>query len=300
MVDSVVDTTTAEPDNPTVVIDDVAEQQSTETVALPEEHGESAGAPTEDVEREAREAGWVPQDQWKGDPRKWRSAETYIETRNHVLPLVQKENKSLRAQLDAMRTEVARLAQAEQERQVQREQLSIDTLKMQRRQALEENDHERLTEIDSKLMDAAIRQRTTPAPQQRMNPEVQRIWTDFQEENTWVKDPKMEQVLREKMVLMRQAGSTLLGRELLDEATDRVKREYPEKFGRANRAAMSESGGFNGSSREAGAKVSWSDLKPEVRDAYDQYLSTEKGMTKQKFLENCAQNPKEYFRNVRT
>ena len=296
MADPVV-TNQADPDNPSVEItSDVAEQQSTETVTLSPEHGEDGGTAATDVEREAREAGWVSQSEWKGDPKRWRDANTYVETRNHVLPLVQKENKSLREKLAAADARLARLEQVEHEREKQREALSIETLKMQRRQAAEEGDQDRVAEIEDKLFDAKVREKLTPPPQQRMNPEVERIWTEYQEDNPWVKDSKMEQVLREKMVLMRQAGSTLIGRELLDEATDRVKREYPEKFGRQTRAAMNESDGFNGHDR--GNVRRWSDLRPDVRTTLEQMIADNPGMKRESVLRRCAEDsdPSQYFR----
>ena len=106
----------------------------------------------------------------------------------------------------------------------------------------------------------------------------------------------MEQVLREKMVLMRQAGSTLIGRELLDEATDRVKREYPEKFGRQTRAAMNESDGFNGHDR--GNVRRWSDLRPDVRTTLEQMIADNPGMKRESVLRRCAEDsdPSQYFR----
>ena len=296
MVDTVV-TPQADPDNPTVVIDtDATKQQATETIPLSQEHGEDDGSTVENVEREAREAGWVPEDQWKGDPRKWRDASTYVEARNHIMPIVQKENKSLRAQNQELASRLARLEQLEQQREIQREQLSVDTLKMQRRQAMEENDLERVTEIDSKLMDAAISQHTRPAPQQQNNQEGNRIYQEFiADGNDWAKDPKMDQVLKEQLITMAQAGTPLRGREVLEEAKDRVKRLYPERFGRTNRAPMSESGGFNGSSSRGNVR-SWSDLKPEVQEAWEKHMLPEKGMTKEKLLRQAAENPTQYFR----
>lgn len=62
--------------------------------------GEQEDDLTPDVlEKEAREMGWRPQDQWKGDPEKWIPAEEFVERGRHVLPIVKASNTRLRGEL---------------------------------------------------------------------------------------------------------------------------------------------------------------------------------------------------------
>lgn len=52
-----------------------------------------------DFEKQAKEMGWVPQDQWKGDPEKWTDAETFVERGEHVLPILRANNRRLQNDL---------------------------------------------------------------------------------------------------------------------------------------------------------------------------------------------------------
>jgi hypothetical protein len=280
-----VDTTTA-PEEPTVVLDDALQQNEAE--------GTSASEVESDVEREARSAGWVPQEEWKGAPERWRDAATYVDARNHILPVVQKENKSLRDKNAALEARLARLEQVEQERAAQREQLSVETLRVERQQAIENGDYARVNEIDGKLMETAAKEAVNKvAPkQQEVDPRVTEIWEGFVADNDWVKQPKAQKILYEQLYIMKQTGSPEMGREALDEAKDRVRRMYPEFFPKAR--SMAEGGGFNGAPRSN--TRSWNDLKPEVKDALEKMIEDTPGLTKEGVLKRAAANPAQYFR----
>lgn len=250
------------------------------------------------VEAEARAAGWVPKEEWKNAPERWTDAATFLDKRNHVLPLVRKENQSLRDKLAAAEARLARIEEKEREQEAARESLTIETLKIERRQALENQDYERLAAIDDKLLQAGVKAevaKTQPkAPeQQRIDPQVQEIWNRFEAANEWVKSDEARQVLMEQMVTMKAAGSRLVGEDMLNGAKDRVKRLYPEWFPKP-RAGMAESGGYNGAPR-SGTRT-WNDLKPEVREALDRFIENTPGTTRASVLKNCAEDPETYFK----
>lgn len=72
---------------------------------LREENGESQ-APERDYEAEAREMGWVPKDEFKGDTSRWSDAETFVKKGEEVLPLIKAQNKALKRQLDEMKRDL--------------------------------------------------------------------------------------------------------------------------------------------------------------------------------------------------
>ena len=284
--------TTAASAEPSVVIEnDASTAVETGSAAAAKDSGG-----VEAVESEARNAGWVPKEEWKGDPARWRDAATYVDARNHVLPVVQKENKALRSEMAQMRAELAELRRIESERAQQREQLTVETLKLERRQALENQDYDRLTELDDKLMKAGVQEALIKAQpkQQAIDPAVQELWNDFASENEWLKNDEAKEVFIEKMWNLNAMNKQLVGRPLLDKAKDRVRREFPELFpGSTPRRGMAESGGFNGASR--GQTRTWNDLKPEVRGPLEQWIEDTPGMTKAGVLKHCAADPKTYF-----
>ncbi|MDE3021603.1 MAG: hypothetical protein KGI54_07055 [Pseudomonadota bacterium] len=72
---------------------------------------------------QAREMGWVPKDEYRSDPKGWRSAEEFVERGEHILPIVQATAKKLRAELLTRDSEVASLKKA-----VESSQLAIKAL----------------------------------------------------------------------------------------------------------------------------------------------------------------------------
>jgi len=274
--------------------EDVTDNPSVEIPVSADESGESVSTPeVSEVEQEARKYGWKPKEQWHKDPNLWRDAATFVDARNHVLPLVRKENQSLRAQLDEMKAELAQIRQLEQERSQQREQLTSDTLAVEMRQAAEEGNWDRFNDLNRKLIDGVASRKAAPPTQpQDQNAQALRMFNEFLDENHLSDNDEAKELILERVDTMRRLGSSLYGRDILEKARQRVVREYPHLFP-APRRQMAESGGFTGASRSR--SLSWNDLKPEVREAWEKHILPEKGMTRQGLLEQAAENPSMYF-----
>jgi hypothetical protein len=289
-------------EEPTVTLPDAPEE-----LAAPETQGKPAPVADEkpregevsavtDAEREAKASGWVPQAEWRQDPKKWKPAEEFLQFRDGVLPLVQRENRSLREENRQFKERLARLESADAERGKRSDELSIETLKYERQQAAEIGDWKKAGELEERLIDAkvAAKLKTAAPAAPSADAQTNEIWTGFVAQNPWATEPKMQQILTEKLILMRQAGSPLSGAEMLEEAKDRVKHEYPERFSRPRAPAMAEAGGNNGNAR--GNTRTWSDLKPEAQQELEKFMAQNPGVTKAGLLKRCAEQPSEYFR----
>lgn len=68
-----------------------------------------------DVEVRAREMGWRPQEEFKGDPERWVDAETFVKRGEEVLPLVKAENRRLHEQTSTLQAEIKSLKAAVEE-----------------------------------------------------------------------------------------------------------------------------------------------------------------------------------------
>jgi len=62
------------------------------------------------AEAEAREMGWVPKDEFRGDPEKWVTAAAFVEHGRHVMPIMRKNNERLLAEQSRMRTQLAEVS----------------------------------------------------------------------------------------------------------------------------------------------------------------------------------------------
>jgi len=100
-----------------------------------------------DYEAEARQHGWTPQEEFKGDPDRWTDAETFVKRADEVMPLLKKQNSNLKAQIDQLNRTVKRLAKAEQSAYDN----AIRDLKAQAEQAVESGDLETYRKVDADL-----------------------------------------------------------------------------------------------------------------------------------------------------
>ena len=70
------------------------------------------------VETAAREMGWRPLAEFRGDAEKWVDAETFVSRGEHYLPIIKADRDKLQAknaELEASLAETKRLVQASQE-----------------------------------------------------------------------------------------------------------------------------------------------------------------------------------------
>lgn len=44
---------------------------------------------------EARQLGWVPKDEWRGDPERWTDAETFVQRGHDIMPILKQNNARL-------------------------------------------------------------------------------------------------------------------------------------------------------------------------------------------------------------
>lgn len=65
---------------------------------------------SENIEARARDLGWVPAEEYRGDPSTWRSAEDFVERGERILPIVKSHNRKLEADLARTNAEMHKMA----------------------------------------------------------------------------------------------------------------------------------------------------------------------------------------------
>lgn len=60
-----------------------------------------------DYDAEAKEMGWVPENEFRGPKERWKPAQQFVEDGENILPIVRADNKKLRAQIEAMEKDYA-------------------------------------------------------------------------------------------------------------------------------------------------------------------------------------------------
>ena len=117
------------------------------------------------IEAQAREQGWTPREEFDANPdnagKKWRDAEEFVD-RGELFSKIDelsRKYKSTQKTLDQLNDHHKKVKDAEYQR-------ALNTLKAQKKEALEEGDADALIEIDDRIADVKAAQkveRTTQA-----------------------------------------------------------------------------------------------------------------------------------------
>ncbi len=264
-----------------------------------EEQGESSKAAEPDkTEQEALAAGWVTKQEWverHGSEKGWKPATDFMDVRRNLMPLVQRENRELRAKLDALEAKIAEKDATEAKARADYERSS---LKLELKQAREDGDWDRVEALTDKMLDLKVAEKAAPVARSGSaptpNPEVQRAFVDFASANKWVNtDDALARQFAIEVKNIIEATPKLPIEDVLREAKEALVSRYPHKFN-GRRTAMAESSGSPGNGSGTGRR-SWSDLKPEYREAYnDKYFQMNPEVKRENLLRHM---PADAFRN---
>jgi hypothetical protein len=139
--------------------------------------------PARDFDTEARELGWLPKEEFKGDPSRWTDAETFVKKGDEVMPLIKAQNKRLKREIDDLKKQFrqasAHFSKAE-ERAYDR---AIADLREKQEAAVESGDLAAHREV-SKEIDALSKEMPGKPPLATKE-QATEAWDEFREENSW-------------------------------------------------------------------------------------------------------------------
>lgn len=243
----------------------------------------------EEIEVKAKQMGWAPREEWRGDPERWVDAELFVKRGEEILPIVRANNKRyleeveiLRSQLAAKDTEFSEFRQSVEDlkkvnAELAKERASTKKLDLAARlkEAREQEDLDTELAIQEEL--AALRapdpiKETPPTPPTTpptMPPEVKAEFDAWKGDNPWFeKDYIRAANMNIIGAKLRQEGNTLTGRPFLDMVAQEVNKLLGpvggEPFDRVS------SGRPSGGDSASGIRgKSYADLPPEARAACD-------------------------------
>ena len=270
---------------------EVEEKETLPVEEVPVEEPESSEeSPTEvAAQEEARKHGWVPKDEWRGAPDRWRPATEFLDVRNNISRIASEENATLRAKVAAMEM---REAEREKREQDARNTLERERLRLQMKEARENQDWDRVDEITEKMFDLKVSAVTAPkGPDPATNTIIRDEFLRFKAQNKWLEDSKLSANFMIELDPIARLNAVPNATAAFELAKERVMRLYPERFRSAGapRHSMAEMGGTTGPGTNG---RSWADLKPDVRKQAEADIAA-KRYTKADFLANCEA---EHFR----
>lgn len=238
-----------------------------------------------DFEAEAKVDGWVPQDQYKGDPSRFISAEDFVKRGETITPI-------LNARLRKEREKVTDLERRFEEREgiftefqkFQEQALTkankertdaIAELETLRAKAITDGDGAAFAKTDKQLTDLRAEPVAKAAPKE--SPAV----VAWKTENPWYTTDKDLAAVADGLADVVKAETGLSGRAYLDKLTERVKALVPHKFENPRRAEQ-----LTGEGNRKGSKQGkdFDDLPAEAKKAYGDFAKIMKGYTKEQYL----------------
>ena len=182
------------------------------------------------AEQQAMEQGWVPQDEWEGDPEQWRPAKEFLD-RGELFKKIEDQNRTIKEfkrALDDLKGHHAKTRETEYAR-------AIQALKAQKIAALEDGDAAAVVKLDDQIdlvkdEQSKLKQAAFQPQQEQLNPEFVN-WVD---KNKWYETSQPMRAYAD--ALGRDlAYKGLAPGEVLKEVERQVRDEFPQKFRNANR-----------------------------------------------------------------
>ena len=248
---------------------------------------------TTEVEQAAREMGWRPKEEFRGDTAKWVDAETFVSRGENFIPILRADREKLRgenAEIKSALAETKTLLQASQEaieelkryhtedtaRQV--EKARKDLVK-QLKEARDSGDVEAEVTIQDELARIRTAQAApTPAPKPAATPASAPApdpdFTAWSANNTWfATSPRLRGLTLGIAEELRAKEPALKGKAFY-ERLDVEMAEYLDPPSRgSSKVEGSRTSGSGGSNSSSGRARSYSDLPAEAKQACDSYAN---------------------------
>lgn len=252
-----------------------------------------------DAETKARRLGWVPKEEFRGDPDKHRSADDFLKRGEEILPILQRDNKRLHENFGKVERELketretlqsfAEFTQKNAEREYKK---SLRELEARLDSAIETAD---VTQARQLRKEIAELDGGPPAPKPKPEPvgEADKPAVDPEvaswiEQNEWFnKSASLRTYAVEEFGELEKRYPEKTKTEILAEVKTRTVDRFPEKFGvnpkRDGAAAVASPTG-DATRRKTGK--TYDDLPAEAKKACDKYVRTIPNYTKEKYVKD--------------
>lgn len=259
--------------------------------------GEMNGSDTHDaVVTEARNLGWAPKEEWRGDPERWVDANTFVQRGHEMMPLLKANNKRLVGQVESQAAEIAELRRQHKESLEAIEDLKKVSAELtatrvketkaeilsKLREAKEAGNADLEVELTDQLVDLRAQEKLAkeapkpaPAPAAEAKPGVDPVFTAWaaEPENSWFGTDRRKTALA--IEIARELREDPKNAKVLGTAFfDLVAEETAKAMGQAEPARGASKvegsrGGSGGSGGSGPRAKSYNDLPPDAKAACD-------------------------------
>lgn len=221
-------------------------------------------------EPRAREMGWMPKDEFKGNPDLWVDADKFIERGEGHIPIMKGKIKRLEDQLAETKKTVRDFAEYHSQVEKNAYERAHKDLKAKQVEAVAEGDVEKFQKVDQEIQElnnSVAKKPNIPNEPDASDPDTKTVM-EWAEKNTWFKDEKLKNFAVNYHGALLNSKPELSLEENLQRVTKEVMKEFPEKFPKKEPPPEVESSRTNISSK----KKSYNDLPSEAKEACDRFV----------------------------
>ena len=223
----------------------------------------------ETAEVRASEMGWVPKEEWKGDPEKWRPAEEFVSRGENILPIVKDQLKKAKADLEmALKINQQEINQIKSDAYAKAKteyDEKLRNLDLAELEAFQSGDAETFQKVKAAKANARPPAPPVPVQSQVANP----VFDSWRDKNDWYQsDPELTEYADfiGSEIVKKNPGKPLA--EIYEAVTERIKKARPDKFTNPRR---DEPGAVEGGTTTGGGKRGGKSFSDIPRDAQQQY-----------------------------
>lgn len=262
----------------------------------PEEEAaaQAAAQEQEDTEARAKLQGWVPEDEFRGDPEKWKPADEFLKFGEDFQPILKERLKDLETKLtditskfDKQTKAIEKFSDYHEKTEERAYNKAMRDFKALQLEAVEEADPAKFGKIQEEIDNLENIQKKAPEGKTKKDEAGLQEFTEFVKDNDWYEtDFDLATYADFASKKVRKDNPTLMGRAFFEKVKDMVKEKYPEKFGNKKREDPAAVDGGGGGGGPSGKKKTFADLPAEAKKACEDFIKEIPGFTKEQYLKD--------------
>lgn len=241
------------------------------------------------LEKEAKEMGWIPKEQFRGPEDEWRDADEFVKRGKEFLPLVRANNRKLLNELNDARNRLAQLegvltTQQQTTKDLLEHQASeikrqvesrLADLRAEKKAAIRDGDHDLAADLEEKIDETRDKLAEANKPKAAAIPSAPALkvepWAQaFANENeAWLGVDKRKSALFQGIAQDLFETTSLRAADLLNEAKKQMDamldKPAPQRMSKSEGGSGGWEGSGNGSGSGSGS--AFKDLPSEAKDA---------------------------------
>lgn len=273
----------------TEVTEEVVEATETDVEATEEPQE----APSTDYEAKASDMGWVPQDEWRGDPKLWRPAEEFVKRGENLIPILNDRIKRLESDFKMAakvnEQELTNIKKESYEKAKAEYDAKLVSLKDAEIRAFQEGDQEEFEKVREAKENLAPPKEVVVEEQNTMSPDFE-PWV---KKNPWYTEDKelhayADNIGQAMVTAARENNEFISDAELYKRVESAVKAAFPAKFTNPKREEPSGVEGATPAPKKSDSKA-FADLPSDAKGQYERmrkkFALQNREITKEQYAE---------------